>query len=101
MKSKDGCPLNKFKPCKETDCTWFIQIRGKNPNTGHDVDEWGCAIAWMPILLLEGAQQQRETGAAVESFRNVVAEASKEMISVAKNKSLQDNVVQHPKYISD
>lgn len=48
----------------------MTQIRGSNPNTGAEIDEYGCAIAWLPMLLIEGSQQQRQTGAAVESFRN-------------------------------
>ena len=67
---KQNCPLDKFKPCRQLDCAWFMKIDGKNPNTGKDVEEWGCAIAWMPILLIETAQQSRAAGAAVESFRN-------------------------------
>jgi hypothetical protein len=43
-----------------------------NPNTGEQVDDWGCAIAWLPVLLIENSQQQRQTGAAVESLRNEV-----------------------------
>ena len=70
IQSKNNCPLNSFNPCKETDCAWFTQLRGHNPNTGQEVDEWGCAIAWFPLLLIENSQQQRQTGAAVESFRN-------------------------------
>jgi hypothetical protein len=27
-------------------------------------------MAWMPMLMIENSQQQRQTGAAVESFRN-------------------------------
>jgi hypothetical protein len=27
-------------------------------------------MAWMPMLMIENAQQSRQTGAAVESFRN-------------------------------
>jgi len=23
---KQNCPLNKFKPCKQFDCAWFINI---------------------------------------------------------------------------
>lgn len=57
-------------------CSWFTQIRGTNPNTGKEIDEWGCAIAWMPILTIENSQQQRHTGAAVESFRNEVVQAN-------------------------
>jgi hypothetical protein len=73
---KSNCPLNQFNPCKQLECAWFIQIRGKNPNTGEDVDEWGCAQAWLPVLMIENSQQQRQTGAAVESFRNEMVKAN-------------------------
>ena len=63
------CPLI-GKDCIQTQCSWFTQIRGTNPQTGEPVDEWGCAVTWMPMLLIENSQQQRQTGAAVESFRN-------------------------------
>lgn len=76
FETKPNCPLNGFSPCKQLECAWFIQIRGKNPNTGEDVDEWGCAQAWLPILMIENSQQQRSTGAAVESFRNEMAKAN-------------------------
>lgn len=71
LKSGNFCPLIK-KDCKGIECSWFMQMRGVNPNTGKDVDEWGCAIAWTPVLLIENSQQQRQTGAAIESFRNEV-----------------------------
>lgn len=45
-------------------------VRGKNPQTGEEVDEWNCAVTWLPMLMIENSQQQRQTGAAVESFRN-------------------------------
>ena len=53
-----------------------MQVRGANPNTGADVDEWGCSMAWLPILTIENSQQQRQTGAAVESFRNEMVKAN-------------------------
>jgi hypothetical protein len=53
-----------------------MQIRGNNPNTGAEIDEWGCAIAWLPVLMIENSQQQRQTGAAVESFRNEMVKAN-------------------------
>ena len=76
FESKPNCPLNGFQPCKQLECAWFMQIRGKNPNTGEDVDEWGCSMAWMPILTIENSQQQRQTGAAIESFRNEMVRAN-------------------------
>jgi len=70
IESNANCPLDGFKPCRQLECAWFMQIRGTNPNSGEPVDEWGCSMAWMPMLMIENSQQQRQTGAAVESFRN-------------------------------
>lgn len=71
MKLEHGnyCPLLK-KDCIGLQCSWLTKMRGMNPNTGEEVDEYACAIAWLPMLLVENSQQQRQTGAAVESFRN-------------------------------
>ena len=33
-------------------------------------------MSWMPILMIENSQQQRSTGAAVESFRNEMVRAN-------------------------
>jgi hypothetical protein len=70
IESKANCPLDGFKPCRQLECAWFMKISGTNPNTGKEVEEWGCSMAWMPMLMIENSQQQRGTSAAVESFRN-------------------------------
>ena len=70
-----NCPLDGFNPCRQTGCGWFTRLAGTNPNTGAETDEWGCAMAWLPLLLIETASQSRQTGAAVESFRNAVLQA--------------------------
>lgn len=49
-----------------------------NPNTGEDLDEWDCAVAWMPMMAIEVAQKSNQTGAAVESFRNEVVKANEQ-----------------------
>lgn len=79
MEVKNNCPLDGFKPCRQLDCAWFMKVTGSNPNTGDAVDEWGCSMAWLPIMMLENSQQQRQTGAAVESFRNEVVRTNTEM----------------------
>lgn len=76
IESKSNCPLNGFQPCKLWECSWFIEVKGKHPQTGTDVNEWGCAIAWMPVMMIENSQMQRQTGAAVESFRNEMVKAN-------------------------
>jgi hypothetical protein len=67
------CPYTGFKkPCRELalSCPKFVHIAGANPNTGELVDRYGCSDSFLPMLLIENSQQQRQTGAAVESFRN-------------------------------
>jgi hypothetical protein len=73
---KANCPLDKFKPCRQLDCAWFMKVRGSNPNTGEEVDDFGCAMVWMPLLMIENSQQQRQTGSAIESFRNEMVKAN-------------------------
>jgi hypothetical protein len=76
LEAKANCPLDGFKPCRQLECAWFMKIRGNNPNTGEEVDEYGCSMAWLPMLMIENSQQQRSTGAAVESFRNEMVKAN-------------------------
>jgi hypothetical protein len=75
--SGNYCPLLK-KDCIEHKCSWYTHVRGMNPNTGQDVDHWSCAVTWMPMLTIENSQQQRQTGAAVESFRNEIVKSNDE-----------------------
>lgn len=79
MRIKPGkwCPLIR-KDCVGLKCSWFIEVRGMNPNTGEMVDEWNCAIAWLPMMQIETSQQARQAGAAVESFRNEVVRTNSE-----------------------
>jgi hypothetical protein len=51
-------------------CLLHTRLRGINPQTGQEIDNEGCAIAFLPVLLIENSQQQRQTSAAVESTRN-------------------------------
>ena len=53
-----------------------MKVRGTNPNTGEEIDDYGCSVAWLPVLMIENSQQQRQTGAAVESFRNEMVKAN-------------------------
>jgi hypothetical protein len=76
IEAKTNCPLDNFNPCRQLECAWFLKIRGANPNTGEELDDWGCSMAWLPVLMIENSQQQRSTGAAVESFRNEMVKAN-------------------------
>lgn len=67
------CPLHRkamVKVCQT--CPWWVLVRGTHPQTGAEVDEWNCAIAWGPVLAINTAQQARSGAAATESLRNTM-----------------------------
>lgn len=76
IEPKHNCPLDNFNPCRQLDCAWFIKVQGKNPQDGTDIEDWGCSMAWLPIMMIENSQMQRQTGAAVESFRNEMVKSN-------------------------
>ena len=75
LKRKNICPLIK-KECMGLDCAWFVKVEGYDINTGKRVDEWNCTVSLLPMLLVENSGMQRQTGAAVESFRNEMVKAN-------------------------
>jgi hypothetical protein len=69
------CPFNgkdTSKVCHK--CPLYVHLRGRDLNTGNEVDNWGCSFGFLPMLLVENSGQQRATGAAVEQLRNIVAD---------------------------
>lgn len=71
------CPLLQ-KACIEHQCKFFIHLLGNDPQTAKPLDKFDCAMAFIPILLIEGAQQSRQAGAAIESFRNEMVRGNQE-----------------------
>ena len=90
------CPLG--SKCEEIKdgaihrCAWYTKLAGTNPNTGEVMDEHGCAMSWIPMLLIENSMQQRSTSAAVESFRNEMvqnSEINQQILLAATNKNTE------------
>jgi len=77
MQIKTGtfCPLIK-KDCVQFKCAWFTLLRGTDPNTGKEIDEWLCAVASLPMLSINTANEARQTAASVDSFRNEMVKAN-------------------------
>jgi hypothetical protein len=68
------CPLHRTKMSKVCKtCPLWVQIRGRDVNSGQPVDEWNCSLGWLPMLMIEMSAQARSAAAATESFRNEVA----------------------------
>ena len=69
-------------------------MKGTNPNDGKEVDEYACAIAWLPMLLVENAAQSRQAGAAIESFRNEMVkanESNQNLLELSKVLEIKNN----------
>lgn len=77
------CPLWK-KPMKQVchTCEWWVHLRGKHPQGEELIDQWGCAVAWMPALTVENSQMQRQTAASVDKVANVMDTASNQSIAM-------------------
>ena len=94
LKPKNGCPLHNFEPCKQLDCAWFTKIAGKNPQGQKEVEEWGCAITFMPILMVANTNSNTRTQAAVESFRNKMVSQQEELLQLAKQGDIDTKLIE-------
>ena len=93
----DGkCPLLN-KKCIKHQCVWYNMLQGTHPQTGASVQEWGCSIAWIPLLLVENGKQTVGVQAATESFRNEMVKSQNAMNKLLQSnesaKSLMENTV--------
>jgi hypothetical protein len=62
------CGFDK-KPCVQDKCQHWHHLLGNHPQSGQVLDRWDCSFNWTNILLIEGAQQSRQTGASVDKMR--------------------------------
>lgn len=72
------CPFHRRSMAKVCPtCPLYVNVRGKHPQTGIDVDDWGCSFSWLPAIQIEAVKVFSEgtTGiqAATESLRNEVS----------------------------
>jgi hypothetical protein len=66
------CPLL-CKKCIEHGCNFWTHLIGQNPQTGAQTDEWNCAISFLPMLLIENANQTRKVTAGIDKVANETA----------------------------
>jgi hypothetical protein len=94
------CPLMGGESCVEDGairngelvaCRFWVTVQGLNPQTGETMNHKDCSFSWMPLLMIENSKVNRETGAAVESFRNEMVknnELNTQVLIAAANKNL-------------
>lgn len=93
---KVKCPYTGFKMrcfdgVTKHACPKWVHIAGTHPQTGESIDRFACADSWIPLLLVENSQMQRQTGAAVESFRNEVVRLNGRSLEPGPHLSLGHN----------
>lgn len=94
------CPYTAHKDlCSKhfANCPKWINIVGVDPQTGESVNQWDCADTWIPKLMIENSQMQRQTGAAVESFRNEMVKSQEVGLKVlmATAQGIQPKAISH------
>lgn len=90
QKVGNECPLWK-EPCHEHKCKWYVHILGAHPQKPDTpIDHWGCAVEWIPIMLVENGKNIREVSADVQSFRNRMAETAGKLVAMATSPRLPD-----------
>ena len=72
------CPLLRRK-CIESECAFWMQLRGAHPQTGEPVDEYDCAARWLVVTQIEASKEMRQGAAAIESFRNEMVRQGERM----------------------
>lgn len=92
---KKICPLINGE-CLQHGCEFWIHLQGTNPQTGQPTDEFGCTYRWIPVLLVENSQQQRQTAASIDKVANQIHRQRSEFIGAlpeeAKTRLIKSNV---------
>jgi len=73
------------KKCVEAKCRFWTHLLGKNPQGDGVIDKFGCAIEFLPILLVENAQMIRQTAASTDKVATQVQKSRAEFIGALSN----------------
>lgn len=92
-----SCPLG--SECETVEgktvvrCAWYMKLSGVDRNTGKEIDDWGCSIAWLPTLMVDVGNQARSSTSAFESMRNETVKGQAQfldLIAKARNDRLTE-----------
>ena len=67
------CPLIQAE-CLAHSCEWYTHVLGADPQTGVEQDRWGCAVGFLPLLLVQTAGETRAATQTIDKFRNGTVE---------------------------
>lgn len=85
-----GCECERIVDDRIETCAWYVKIQGKNPQDGNLIDEHKCAIAWQPILMVEGSGVSRNIAASVQSLRNETIKRQDAALRTLNEKDIEE-----------
>ena len=75
-------------------CAWYTKIVGKNPQSEEEIEDWACAMSWMPMIMVEMTQTNRGQTAALESFRNETVKSQTEFNQIMLSKRSNGKIIE-------
>ena len=88
------CPLGsqceEIRDNKMLRCAWYTHLVGKDPQSENQIDEWKCAMQFMPLLQVEMSQTNRGQTQALESFRNEMVEGNRQTLAIQQAKLMME-----------
>ena len=76
MQVETSCPLG--HTCEKAEnnviyrCGWYTKVKGTDSNSGDEVEEWRCAMNWLPALIIENSGNVRLGVASMDKVANEV-----------------------------
>lgn len=84
---------DKKQDCIKHECEFYSHLIGMNPQTGQPTDQFGCAVSFIPILLIENANMIRQSAASTDKVANQINSQRAEFLGTlsdeARNRLLQ------------
>jgi hypothetical protein len=89
METVTTCPLGhtceKAVDGKIERCAWYIKMAGSDPQTGAQIEESRCSMAWQPLLMLEANGLALNGNASIQSLRNETIKRQNIALEAIKN----------------
>jgi hypothetical protein len=92
-----ACPLNgkacndgvredfpEVAPGVKVHCRWWQHVLGKDPQTQKEIDNFDCAVAWLPVIGIENSQMTRHAAASADKVANEVAQTKQAVSTLSR-----------------
>lgn len=79
--------------CIQHECEFYINIMGAHPQTGELINDFRCSISFLPVLMVENSNQQRQTASEVSKVANQINRQRSEFLGALPQEA-RDRLVQ-------